>query len=283
MENALKLAKKMERRLKRSGRECYLNTASTWDNFGEIVANAVKKRPFAIIVFGGDSSVRLAASRAVKARTLLGIVPCGKFNSIFRSIYGHDDPDIALDIIKSECQTRIDAGLANGHFFLGSLVSGLVPALVDRLGNKNLPRLAMTWSKLAAAAADESVSRPTTMTVDSYTFKAQPLVLSVHLLSHFLTLRFAPAANPDDGRLILLYDRDGNREIVAHYIRDLKKNKYQYTNGVQMIRGKRVIITPIAGRRWLIDSDEVEFTGNELAVEVLHRALRLFSHAPDKA
>lgn len=279
-EDSIKLAKKLERRLKRSGRECHLHQTQSWDEFGKQVADAVRRRPFALIIFGGDSSVRLAASRAVKGRVLLGIVPCGQNNSIFRSIYGHSDPEEALGIIKSEYQTRIDAGLANGHFFLGSLVSGLVPAMIERLGDKKLPRLAMTWSKLAANAADDSTPRDTIMKVDSYTFTAQPLILHIHLLPYFMTLCFAPVASTDDGRLILIFDQDGNREIAAHYIRDLKKNKYQYSDGVQMIRGQKINIAPAAGRKWLLDTDEVEFSGNEIAIEVLPRALRVFSHAP---
>ncbi|MCP4566922.1 MAG: hypothetical protein GY841_05010 [FCB group bacterium] len=280
-EDSVKLAKKMERRLKRDGRECHLHQAQSWDEFGKQVAGAVRQRPFALVIFGGDSSVRLAASRAVKSRILLGIVPCGRYNSIFRSIYGHNEPEEALGIIKSEYQTRIDAGLANGHFFLGSLVCGLVPAMIERLGDKKLPRLAMTWSKLATHAADDSTPRDTIMKVDSYTFTAQPLILNIHLLPYFMTLHFAPVASTDDGRLILIYDQDGNRENAAHYIRDLHKNKYQYSNSIQMIRGQKIHIAPAAGRKWLLDTDEVEFSGNEIAVEVLHRALRVFSHAPE--
>jgi len=278
----LRLANKLQRRLKRGRRECHLSVASSWEEYGNKVTVAIRSRPFAVVVFGGDGSVRLAASLAVRARVLLGIVPCGRYNNIFTSIYGHSNPEAALDVVRSEYQRRIDAGLANGHFFLGNLVSGLVPGMVDRIGQEKLPRMAVSWSKLASHAAAATTPRATKMKVDSYTFNAQPLILNIHMLSHLMTLRFAPAAIPDDGRVILIFDRSGDHDMAAHYIRDLKKDKYQYTDGMRMIRGQRIAISPVAGRVWLMDGDAVEFSANELAIDVLHRALRIFSHATGK-
>ena len=282
-ENSVKLARKLERRLKRAGRECHTTVADNWDKFGELVNNAIRSRPFSLVVFGGDGSVRLAASRAVRSKTLIGIVPCGNFNSIYQSIYKNVDQEKALETVRSQYQRRIDVGLANGHLFLGYLASGLLPNMVQRLGNKRLPRLAMGWTKLASHAAEDTVRRKTKIKVDSYIFESEPYLINVHMLSSLMTLRFAPVATPDDGRVVLIFDNECKRDIVSHYIRDLKKGRYQYSDGIRMIRGERIAISPISGRTWLMDGDAVEFTGNELAIEVLHRALRIFYHAPKKA
>jgi diacylglycerol kinase family enzyme len=281
-ENSLKLAKNLERRLKRAKCDCIVHAASSWDEFVKGVITALRVRPYALIVFGGDGSVRMAASRVARVKGLLGIIPCGRYNNIFHSLYGHTNAEEALGIVRSEYQMRIDAGLANGNFFLGSLITGLLPVMINLLGLKNLPRLAMTWSKLAAHAADDTMPRSTAMKVDAYSFKAQPLVLNIHLLSHLMSLRFAPVAVPDDGRITLIYDRDGTRDSVVHYIRDLKKDRYQYNDGIQILRGEKASIAPAEGRIWLLDGDEVEFTGVDIGIEVLHRVLRIFSIAPDK-
>jgi diacylglycerol kinase family enzyme len=272
----------MERHLQKSGWESEIHVAGNWEDYTHAVVQAIRQRPYALIVFGGDGSVRMAASRVARAKGLLGIVPCGRFNNIFRSLYGHTDAETAIALVTSEHQIRIDAALANGQFFVGSLVSGLLPEMIQQLGSKKLPRLSMTWSKLAAHAADDTMPRTTTLKVDSYTFKIQPMVLNVHLLSHFMSLRFAPAAVPDDGRVILIYDRDGTRDAVVHYIRDLKKDRYQYTDGLQILRGKRISISLAAGQQWLLDGDRIEFSGEEIRIEVLHRILRVFSNAPEK-
>lgn len=279
-EDSLKLARKLERRLKRSGHEAILHSAVTWDEFVQEVIKALRDRPFAVVIFGGDGSVRMAASRIARAKGLLGIVPCGRFNNIFRSLYGHADSEDALEIVRSDHQMRIDAGLANGKFFLGSLVTGLIPNLIKRLGPGKLPRLTMTLSKMAARAADDTMPRTATFKVDSYTFKAQPLVLNIHLLSHLMTLRFAPVAAPGDGRVVLIYDEGGTRDKVAHYIRDLKKDRYQYAENFHMLRGHRISISPASGRTWLMDGDNIEFTGEEIGIEVLSQILRVFSNAP---
>jgi len=138
----------------------------------------------------------------------------------------------------------------------------------------------MTLSKMSSRAADETMPRTTTFKVDSYTFKAQPLVLNIHLLSHIMSLRFAPVAAPGDGRVILIYDEGGTRDKMAHYIRDLKKDRYQYTEDIHMLRGQRISISPAAGRPWLIDGDKIEFSGEEIGIEILPQILRVFSSAP---
>jgi diacylglycerol kinase family enzyme len=141
--NSLKLAQRLERRLKRSGWHSVIHTAKTWDEYTHAVVQAVRERPYALVVFGGDGSIRMAASRVARAKGLLGIVPCGRFNNIFRSLYGHTEAEAAFDLVTSGHQIRIDAALANGQFFVGSLVTGLLPVMIDRLGPKKLPRLAM--------------------------------------------------------------------------------------------------------------------------------------------
>jgi len=279
-ENSVKLAKKLERSLKRSGHDAVLHSAVTWDEYVQEVINALRDRPFAVVIFGGDGSVRMAASRIARAKGLLGIVPCGRFNDIFRSLYGHANGEEALEIVRSDHQMRIDAALANGQFFLGSLITGLLPNLIERLDSGKLPRLTLTLSKMAARAADDTIPRTATFKVDSYTFKAQPLVLNFHLLSHLMTLRFAPVAAPGHGRVILIYDEGGTRDKVAHYIRDLKKDRYQYTENFHMLRGQRISVSPAMGRTWLMDGDKIEFTGEEIGIEVLPQILRVFSNAP---
>lgn len=276
-EVSLRLAQKLERRLRRSGGDYRVEIAVDWEQFERLLNDAVYKRPSTLIVFGGDSSVCLAAAQISRGGGLLGIVPCGKYNNIFASLYGHSDADVAIDVVHNGYEKRIDCGLANGQFFVGSLVSGLLPAMIERIGDDRLPRLSMSWSKLAAQAVADTVKRPTVIKVDSYTLQAEPIVLNIHLLPQFLTLPFAPAALPDDGRMILIYDQSGDREQVAHYIRDLKKQRYQYNDGVRMIRGQRITISPVQGRKWLIDGQPIQFSGDELNIEVLPQVLRVIS------
>ncbi len=277
-DEALNMAKALQQALKKSGWETNLETADDWDDYEKKMSAAIRRRPFAVVIVGGDGSVRMAAARAYRAKRLIGILPCGMYNNIFHSLYGHTDPELAIDIIKEGHQTRIDAGLANGTFFLGSLAAGVVPAMMEKIGEKKLPRMAMTWSKIAGKAVDETMPRTTVVKVDTYTFETQPLILHIHLLSHLMSLRFAPAAATDDGRLILVYDKKGNRDVISHYIRDLKKDKYQYNDGIQMIRGHKISISPSDGRIWLMDSEPVEFTGNEITIEVINKALRIFGN-----
>lgn len=280
-ELSTKLAERLQRRLRRAGWDCSLDATGDWDEYEKLVAQFVRRRPYATVIFGGDGSVRLAATRISSAKGLLGIVPCGLFNNVFHSLYGHTDPEQALDIIRAGYQTRIDAGTANGAFFLGSLVTGVVPGIIDQLGAKKLPRMAITWAKMGGRAADEAMPQSAKIKVDYHTFEVQPSLLNIHLLPRLISLNFAPAALPDDGRLVLLFDREGTRDDIAHYIRDLKKDKYQYIENIHMIRGRRISISPAVGRTWLMDGEIVEFAGREIIIEVLDRVLRVFANAPE--
>ena len=118
-EGSQNLARKLERRLKRGDTECIIDTAGTWEDFGRIVAESARRKPFSLVIFGGDRSVRIAAAHIVRNKGLLGIVPCGRHNSIFASLYASVDQEKAIEIIGAGHQRRIDAGLANGHFLVG--------------------------------------------------------------------------------------------------------------------------------------------------------------------
>ncbi|MEZ5357357.1 MAG: diacylglycerol kinase family protein [Candidatus Zixiibacteriota bacterium] len=279
-DDALRLAKALQQKLKHAGWDCYLDTVDDWDEFEKKVSSAIRQKSYAIVVGGGDGSVRTAAALVARAKRLMGILPFGQFNNIFHSLYGDNDPELGIEIITDGFQQRIDAGLANGTFFVGSLVSGIVPSMMEQLGNNKYPRLAMSWGKMAAKAVDETMPQSTVIKVDSFTFEAQPLLLQVHLLPRLMSLRFASAAGFDDGRLVLVYDKNGNRDMMSQYIRDLRKDKYQYNDGIQMIRGTRISIRPAEGRKWIMDSDPVEFSGNDISIEVLNKAVRVFGLKP---
>ncbi|MFH1700819.1 MAG: diacylglycerol kinase family protein [Candidatus Zixiibacteriota bacterium] len=281
-DQAAKLAQRLQGRLRRSGWECHTDRVDDWTDFEKTIGQAIRKNPFAIIVFGGDGSIRLAASRISRAKGLLGIVPTGLHNNIFLSLFGHTDAEVALDIILAGYQTRIDAGQANGTFFLGSLTAGLVYHMIYQQGSKKLPRLAMSWAKMAGKAADQTVPRTMTLKMDNHTFEAQPKILNIHLLSHVMTLPFVPAATPDDGRIVIVYDDNCPRDKITGFIRDLKKDKYQFLGKIKMVRGHRLSISPAEGHTWMMDSEEVEFSGKEIVIEALHRALRVFTNAPQK-
>jgi len=278
---ARRLAERFKRRAMKRGQDCYISQSTEWSQLCQMTTQAAQRRPYAVVVFGGDGTVRMAAERVVKSRGLLGIIPCGRHNNIFTSLYGQLEAEEALDILHSQYQTRIDVALANDQVFVGYLACGLVPAMIERLGDKHLPKMAMGWSKLAGHAAAETVTRVTSLKVDSYQFDAEPIILNIHLLPRLLTLPFAPAAIPDDGRMILIYDNGNKSDVLAHYVRDLKKDKYQYHDSIQLVRGRRISIRPALGRKWIIDGDPVEFERDELSIEVLHQALRIFTYAPD--
>lgn len=240
------------------------------------IKRIITKRPTGIIICGGDSTVTIVARNVIRRMIRLGIYPLGRFNNIYRSIYGQPDLKVALAHIMSGREKRIDYGLASGYFFLGSVALGLIPELYELLKEKKTPRLAISWSRLAAQAAASVIIKPLSIKVDSFKFDFSPITLNINLLSHSAGLPLVPVSIMDDGKCEVVFDVGQNKVIMSNYIRQIFKGKYIYSDDVRVFRGEKIAVTPVEGAKLYIDGEITRLHSNELRIETFPQKIRIF-------
>ncbi|PKK83928.1 MAG: hypothetical protein CVT49_05750 [candidate division Zixibacteria bacterium HGW-Zixibacteria-1] len=263
-----------------AGGRYYLNEPDSPQSIVYHTKRIITKNPGGIIVCGGDGTINLVARHIIRRTIPLGIVPMGRFNNIYRSLYGEPDFKKAVDHILSGRDRKIDYGLASGEFFLGSVALGFIPQLHQLLQNRKPPRFAISWSRLAAQAAAMVEPKPFAIKVDAFAFDFTPQTFSINLLSHIAGIPIIPSCIPNDGKCEVVFDIGEGHAIMSSYLRQLFKRKYLYSDDVRLYRGERISVISVEGQKAYIDGEIVTLRAPELRVEVFAQKIRIF-HKPD--
>lgn len=116
----------------------------------------------AVVVSGGDGTIRSVASVMVDSGIPLGVIPSGTFNHFAKDLNIPLSIDAAVAVIAAGTVQSIDVGEANGRIFINNSSIGIYPYLVvdrERRRRNGLPKLfAMAWA-LARAFRNFPVRR----------------------------------------------------------------------------------------------------------------------------
>jgi len=235
------------------------------------------RRPLAIVACGGDSTVNLVARHLIRRTCILGILPLGRFNNLYRSLYGEPSLDRAIDHILSGKNRRIDYGLAGNNFFLGSVGFGLIPEMLSMLESRRLPRFGLSWSRLAARAAAAIKPIRSKITIDEFKFDITPSILNVNLLQSSSGLPLSPSSLDDDGKAEIIFDTAPGQTLSSSFVRKTLKKKYIYGDEIRLYRGTKVSVTPIGSRVMYLDGELMEPGGASLDVEIFPNKIRVFT------
>ncbi len=235
----------------------------------------LRRKPNGLIVCGGDGTVNLAGRIISRRLVRLGILPLGRFNNIYHSLYGEPKLKNALTHITRGKEKHIDTGSASGHFFLGSVGLGLFPELYRLLESKKTPRFGIGWSRLASQAAAEVIVKQLTLKLDEFQFDLTPQMISINLLPFSVGLPVTPTSLPDDGKCEVIFDVGQTSAIMSGYIRALLKRKYIYSNEIRMFRARKIVLYQSESRPMYIDGELIE-SPPELDIEVQSKRLRIF-------
>jgi diacylglycerol kinase family enzyme len=93
-------------------------------------AVAARHRMDAVIVGGGDGTIRAVAGVLADTGIPLGILPLGTMNHFAKDAGIPVDIDGALDVIAARCVRSVDAGEVNGRIFINNSSIGVYPSLV---------------------------------------------------------------------------------------------------------------------------------------------------------
>lgn len=264
------------------GDRYFLSEPETAVRCTEVVKKIVDKKPFGIIACGGDGTVSLIGRNLLRRQIGLGIFPLGAQNNIYRSLYGEVDTDVALTHIFSREIKKIDCGMADEIFFMGSLGVGFIPELQASLSRRHLPRLALGWSRLAAQAASAIPLKQISLKIDAFGFEITPQLLNINLLPYCTGLNLSPASVGDDGKCEIIFDAGKKKAIMSGYIRQIYKKKYLYSDEIRIFRGERITLSNIAGCKLYVDGEIIDSPKNELAIETCPGRIRIFQKSSGK-
>jgi diacylglycerol kinase family enzyme len=246
------------------------------------IRRILNSRPEGIIACGGDTTVNLIAQTLVRHSTSLGILPMGRFNNIYRSLYGEPNLDQAMNYILSKGNRKIDHGLVAGRFFLGSVGIGLIPELAEAMKTKGVPHFGIGWSRLTAQAASRIPVTNLTIKIESFKFELSPLMVNINLLPYSGGLPLTPGSIDDDGKGEVIFDFIPGKAIFSNFIRQISKKKYIYSDEIRMFRGSKISISPVPGNKFYLDGELVEHHSADLNIEIFEKKVRIFGRADEK-
>jgi diacylglycerol kinase family enzyme len=92
---------------------------------------AIRDKPDALIVLGGDGTCRTAAAMAAEQNVPIVLLPGGTMNVLPKRIWGGETLEQVLEMVaKREIEAgKLDMGVANGNAFFVAAMFGLMPAL----------------------------------------------------------------------------------------------------------------------------------------------------------
>jgi diacylglycerol kinase family enzyme len=148
----------------------------------ESVIKALKLKPDAVVVAGGDGTVACAAAKLMGGDIPLGILPGGTMNLLAKDLsIPINDLDASIGIIANGRIREIDVGDVNGHVFLCASMLGL-PARLGRTREASRGAVWRTWTHMAHATWRQLLRTRRlriALTVDGRTVRAHASALTI--------------------------------------------------------------------------------------------------------
>lgn len=172
---------------------------------GELAGQAARNGVRRVVVVGGDGTVHDVANGLLRARSdvALGVVPVGSGNDFAKLLgtYRHR-LDRAVARIVTAVERRFDVGRVLGEYFVNSMGFGFGPAVV-RLRNamRGLGGFLSYLVPVLRALASFRPPRPDIRTAEHSESGYMMMVEVCNGTTAGGDYRFAPEADPSDGRL----------------------------------------------------------------------------------
>jgi YegS/Rv2252/BmrU family lipid kinase len=158
-----------------------------------------------VVAVGGDGTVHEVANGllAARAESVLGVVPMGSGNDFAKltGVYGHGPARAAVRVAAAKPR-RFDVGHALGEYFVNSMGFGFGPAVVS--ARMAMPRLRGGASYFAAVVRAFFGFRAPSLDVRAVEHSESGNMMMIEVCNGTNAggaYRFAPAADPSDGRL----------------------------------------------------------------------------------
>ena len=253
-----------------------------YSDIGASVRHAARSAD-AVVVGGGDGSIRAAAEALAGSRVALGVLPLGTFNHFARGLGLPTETGAAARVIARGAAQPVSAGRINGRLFLNNASLGLAPDTVVRRRELHGSRLAQALATLPLAVQTLLQMRRLSIDAD---LDGRRRVLETPFV--FVTpndyaphlFQFAVRARRSDGRLhVFLATPDGPADAVRMAVRLLRGHFDRHLDAsvaTRIVLATRRTRVPV-----LIDGDVVRLA-SPLVIEGVQDALLVLG-APNAA
>lgn len=209
-----------------------------------------------VVAAGGDGTFREIVGRLRGRDQPVALVPMGTANNAAHAFGLDDDPVALLRGLARPRRRALDVGLARGPWgeavFLEGAGLGLFAEVLcdyDPDAGKSV------WRALGAVggALGERKSRQVELELDDRDVTGTYLMVEcLNTAAVGPRLKFAPGADPFDGRFDLLRVREDDRDSLLGFLNALVREEFPALDSVEMLRGRRL---RIAWRRGALHVD----------------------------
>lgn len=261
-----------------SARLCAFDSATVVRDVRDLLADG---GPEALIVAGGDGTVRTVAGRLAGSEVPLGVLPCGTMNVLARDLGVPPDLDAAAAALLTAPVRKIDVATVNGEPFLCSSTLAMVPHL-GRLRERARGSFGWRTLRLVGKATRILWRYPRmrlTVVVDGagHVVRTRAIVVSSNPLSTDRSRRFG-RDRLDTGVLAVYVTQDRtNWDLLAVTAR-LFDGSWQRDRRLLTYQGQAVEILSATSTLTSVMSDgEIEQLGLPLTYEIRPRALTVLA------
>ncbi|NUQ10989.1 MAG: hypothetical protein HUU26_01510 [Gemmatimonadaceae bacterium] len=211
----------------------------------------------AVIVAGGDGTVREAANGLAGRDTPLAILPGGTENLVARYFGCDGDPGRTAEAVLSDRRAALDVGSANGRMFLVVAGFGFDAEVVERVhaGRRGHISHASYYLPLFRTLASHRYGAMRVEAEGEVLCDEPALVFLGNLPRYALGLRVARDARCDDGMLdVCIFRCDGRARLIAHAWRTVWR-RHVGGPGVIYRRARQVAVTASRPTPYELDGD----------------------------
>ena len=238
-------------------------------------AAAVEQGAEAVIVCGGDGTVRAAAGALLNTGVALAVVPTGTANSFARGMDLPTDPADVVALIRSGGRALLDTGNCNGRTFCVMAGTGFDAAMIDAVDTAGKARLGvLSYFHAAVVAAGRWKAFPAAVTVDGTPFFDGPATCV--LVGNIGTLAGGidafPDASPTDGLLdVGVVTAEGLLEWASVLI-SVGRRRHEESVHARLTRGARIDVRLTGEHPFQLDGG-TKGTASELRFEISPQSL----------
>ncbi len=242
---------------------------------------AMDASPDALVVGGGDGTIRAALERVIGTSAALGLIPMGTMNFVAKDLGIPLTPlDAAGSLATAEVR-EVDVGEVNGRRFFHSSAIGIVPTLAEkreriREASSVRERLASIWEALRTAAGAQPLSIVLEHTGGRERERTLSLIVSNNPLSSDPLTPYRRHVL-DGGELSAYIARHRGRLGIVRMLVTFGSGWWFWDRAIVEVRAATLKVVARRKRISVSNDGEVEVLRLPLRYKVLTRAVRVLA------